>query len=478
MTSIRFGTDGWRAIIAEDFTFANVRAVVCAIARYLKKQGKGQHGVVVGYDTRFLSDAFAREAACVLDAHGIPVLMVKRPTPTPLVAFAVVYYGADGAIMFTASHNPPQYNGIKFIPDYGGPATPDITRGIEAELPDALREAKTLRLPEAPRAEAIDVWPAYVRHLDGLVDWETVERAALSAVVDPMYGAGQGLVRELLAARGWTVNELHGTRDPLFGGHLPEPTEAHLTALRDAVVAGGAHLGLANDGDADRFGVVDGDGTYVTPNQVLVLLAHHLLARRGWKGALVRTVATTHLLDRVAERFGVPLVETPVGFKYVGDAMRRGPVVVGGEESGGLSVLGHIPEKDGILANCLIAEVRAAEGRPLRAALADLEREYGRAVHKRLDLHLPDDAKRTVVEGLCQAPPSALAGRRVREVRTVDGVKLLLEGDAWVLVRPSGTEPLLRVYLEAEAEVQLVALEEAVRALTARAETVAQGRKG
>jgi len=470
VTSIRFGTDGWRAVIAGDFTFANVRAVVCAIARYLAKQGKGRRGVVVGYDTRFLSDAFAREAGRVLEAHGIPVFMVQRPTPTPLVAFAVVHHGADGAIMFTASHNPPQYNGIKFIPDYGGPATPDITQGIEAELPRALREADTLRLPDAPRAETLDIWPAYVRHLDGLVDWNTVERAALSAVVDPMYGAGQGLVHQLLAARGWTVAELHGTRDPLFGGRLPEPTEAHLTALREAVVAGKAHLGLANDGDADRFGVVDGDGTYLTPNQVLVLLAHHLLARRGWKGALVRTVATTHLLDRVAERFGVPLVETPVGFKYVGEAMRRQPVVVGGEESGGLSVLGHIPEKDGILANCLIAEMRAAEGRSLREALADLERKYGRAVHRRLDLRLRDDVKRVLIEALRQAPPSSLGGRRVQEVSAADGVKLRLEGDAWVLVRPSGTEPLIRVYLEAETEAQLQVLQEAVRTLLARAE--------
>ncbi|NLG83636.1 MAG: phosphoglucomutase/phosphomannomutase family protein [Firmicutes bacterium] len=449
MVKIKFGTDGWRALMCDEFTLGPVRRVVQAIADYVRRHGGEERGLVVGYDARFFSDRFAEEASRVLLANGIRVFTLPRDLPTPVVAFAVKHRGAFGAIMFTASHNPPEYNGIKFIPAYAGPATPEITGEIEALLAAQNGEIPPPGKPEGSHLlVSYDPVPAYLAHLAGLVDREAIARSGLRLVVDPMFGSGRGLLDRFLGEDG-RVETIHDRRDPLFGGMMPDPQEANLAELRARVTAVPNSLGLATDGDADRFGIVDADGTYLTPNQVIALLLFHLVRGRGWKGVAVRTVATTHLIDRIAAAWGLSTVETPVGFKYIGEIMRTRPVVIGGEESGGLSIRGHIPEKDGLLACALAAEMRAMSGRPLVATLAELYREYGGAYTRRLDLHLDQEEKERLMRSFLDDPPTRVLGQEVVEVRRIDGVKCLLASGAWFLLRPSGTESLVRVYVEA-----------------------------
>lgn len=474
MVKIKFGTDGWRALMYDEFTVGPVRRVVQAIADYVRRHGGEERGLVVGYDARFFSDRFAEEAARVLLANGIRVFTLPRDLPTPVVAFAVKQQAAFGAIMFTASHNPPEYNGIKFIPAYAGPATPEITGEIEAFLAGQSGELHPLEAkPEdGARLVAIDPVPAYLEHLAGLVDREAIARAGLHLIVDPMYGSGRGLLARFLGEY-CRVETIHDHRDPLFGGMMPDPQEANLAELRARVICAPNALGLATDGDADRFGIVDGDGTYLTPNQVIALLLFHLVRNRGWKGVVARTVATTHLIDRIAAAYGLATIETPVGFKYIGEAMRTKPVVIGGEESGGLSIRGHIPEKDGILACALAAEMRAVTGRSLIATLAELYREYGGAYTKRLDLHLPQEEKERLIRSFLEDPPARVLGHEVVEVRRIDGLKCLLASGAWFLLRPSGTEALVRAYVEApsvaERDALVAWLEEAIAARRSKA---------
>lgn len=444
---IRFGTDGWRAIMADAFTLANVRKVCRAIVQTVQQSGKAAQGLVIGRDPRFLGERFVAEAAAICSEANIPVWIFEEDAPTPLVAFAVVEYNLAGAIMFTASHNPPEYNGIKFIPEYGGPATNEITAAIEANL----AHVSDAPAPE-PAADAVrTIHPneAYQKHLLSLVDVDKIRSAGLRLAYDAMFGAGRRILPYVFEGAGLQVETFNIARDPLFGGAMPDPSADRLKPLRDYVLNQGIDLGVATDGDADRFGVVDSDGRFLSANEVLVLIAYHLLEHRGLRGSIVRTVATTHMLDRLAEAYGLECKETPVGFKHICEEMRQNQVLIGGEESGGLSVLGHIPEKDGVLANLLVAELRAFAGRPLGDVWQDIVAKVGSAVNRRIDMHVPDTAKQRILTEMKDNPPQDIGGYSVEDVSTADGVKYRLSGDRWLLLRASGTEPLMRLYVEA-----------------------------
>lgn len=460
--AITFGTDGWRDLIAEGFTFPNVRIVAAAIADYVKGAYPGDRPVLVGYDTRFLAREFAETVMAVMQDMGLQTILSDRDVPTPVIAFAARERKTAGAVMLTASHNPPGYCGIKYIPDYAGPATKDITDQIVANV--RRRQASSEPLPTRRVSEpGFDPMPSYLAWIRGLVNAEPIRKAKLKVVYDALYSTGRGYLDALLSEFGCEVTLLHGQRDPLFGGGMPEPAVSQLGELIATVKAQGAALGLATDGDSDRFGVVDTEGRFYTPNQVIALLLRHLVKNRGAKGSVVRTVATTHLIDRLAQHYGVLVHETPVGFKWVGEKMRQEAVIIGGEESGGLSILGHIPEKDGILANLLVVEMVAVEGKPLKQIWADLVAEVGwDPSNRRLDLHLTQAAKDAVLEHFVERTPDAIGGQSVTHVGRADGVKLTLADGSWILVRPSGTEPIIRVYLEAASPSELDRLAAAV----------------
>jgi alpha-D-glucose phosphate-specific phosphoglucomutase len=475
MGTIKFGTSGWRGIIAEDFTFTGVRAVSQAISEYVKGQdsGAGPPGVVVGYDTRFLSEVFASQVARVLAAQGVRAFLCVRDTPTPAIAYEILRRQAAGGIILTASHNPPEYNGIKFSAAWGGPALPAATKQIEARANAILGAGGTVGPAELSLGEAegrglierIDPRPAYLERLRSLVDLETIREARLKVIVDPLYGSAQGYLDTMLRDAGCDVTPLHNWRDPNFGGASPEPSADHLKELAFHVVEGSAHLGLATDGDADRFGLVDADGSFLEPNYYLALLLYHLVKTRGWTGGVARSVATSHLVDAVARHLRVPIYETPVGFKYIGELIAKDKVVLGGEESAGLSVKGHVPEKDGILACLLAAELVASRGRSrLKVLLQELYRLVGTILTTRLNYHLEPRVLGELQERL-QEPPGRLADLAVIEVKRVDGVKMILEDGSWLLLRPSGTEPVVRLYAEAPTEQQLQDLVAAGEAL-------------
>jgi alpha-D-glucose phosphate-specific phosphoglucomutase len=462
---ISFGTDGWRAVIADRFTVENVQIVAQAIAAYTLENQMEEQGIIVGHDTRFMGRKFAQEVVSVLAASGIRTYLVNEPTPTPVVAFGVKHFAASGAVMITASHNPPEYNGIKYIPEYAGPASPAITRRLEELIGEiqASGTVRTISLEEASGRKllrTIFLRPHYEAHLRRMINFNVFKQADLHVVVDPMHGAGIGYLCRMFQEAGIKTTSIREWEDPLFGGQLPEPNERHLAGLCAEVVSSKASLGLANDGDADRFGVVDRFGRYISPNKVLSLLAWHLLKNRGLRGRIVRSVATTHLLDRIADRYVLELVETPVGFKYIGAEMLAGDVMLGGEESGGCSIARHIPEKDGILANLLLAEMCAWERKPVDELLADLHAEFGELFSERIDMRTGEKAG--AARQLLKTPPGRVGPFRVSDVVDKDGVKLLLAEGHWVLVRPSGTEPLLRIYIEAASRPALDKIKEAV----------------
>lgn len=459
--SIKFGTDGWRAIMAEEFTFPNVRMVACAIAKYVKDSQKASKGVVIGYDTRFLSDKFAETCARVLLGADVKVLLMERDSPTPVTAFTVVKRNAAGAIMITASHNPPYYNGIKFIPEYGGPAGPQITAQIESNLQTIMPNEKILEKSiekgiAEKMLEKVEPSEDYFKRINELIDFETIRKSKISVAFDPIYGTGRNYVDALLSRNNISVRVIHNMRDPLFGGGMPEPSIEYLSQLVSIVKDNKLALGLATDGDADRFGVVDSLGVYLTPNQLISIIFVHLVKRRKFQGAVVRTVATTHLIDKIAEKFGIQVYETPVGFKYICEKMLAENIIIGGEESGGLSILGHIPEKDGILANLLACEVAAIENKPLSIVYKNLLDEFGEVYTDRINIHLKsDEQKNSIMHKLKVDPPSFIMNVKVTSINDVDGYKFLLKDGSWVLVRASGTEPVLRIYLEASSKDML-----------------------
>ena len=450
---IKFGTDGWRGIIADDFTFPNVRKVTRAIASYLETAYTKDRPVLVAYDTRFQAEKFAYTAAEALAELGWTVKICARDCPTPVIAYNARLLNSAGALMFTASHNPAPYCGIKYIPDYAGPATPEITDTIVANIESSADTPVNGNF--SAKISTFDPKPEYLKFIYTLIDVEKIRSAHLKVKYDALYSTSRGYLDTVLEHCGCELESFHTYRDVLFGGGMPEPKGEQLVELSEAVTRDGADIGVATDGDSDRFGVIDEQGNMLSPNTVLLLLARHLSKNRGKTGAIVRTVATTHLLDNLAAKYGLDIYETAVGFKYIGEKMRETAVLIGGEESGGLSVIGHIPEKDGILADMLVAEVIAYEGKPLSQLVEEVIAEAGGPLYnQRLDLHLDDAHKAATIESFTKNPPSDIAGVKVKEVGRKDGIKLYLEDGSWVLLRPSGTEPLMRVYLETHSVEQ------------------------
>lgn len=461
MSQIRFGTDGWRAVIAQDYTFDNVRAVSLALAAYLQKHHaeKAKVGAAIGYDTRFLSEEFAKVAAQTLSDCGIPVFLADRDSPTPAIAWATRTKGLATGIMITASHNPPKWNGFKFFNPLGGPADRDATNALEYFIGKKYAP-KTAKAP----IEIFDPRPALLEQLQKVIDFDALRKAKGTVVCDFVHGSGRGYVDEILKSCGWKVSKIRDTPDPMFGGMLPDPAnpKCHDTLIA-AVQKKGADLGLANDPDADRFGVVDGSGQYLTPNQVLALVYVHLLTVRGLSGPVARTVPTTGLLDAIAKAHGQEVIETPVGFKWLGVAIEEQGAILGGEESGGMSIAGHYGGKDGVLADLLIAEIWAHHKKPLVNVYKEILKKYGTFHSTRIDLHLDDTTKNALMNRMKDAPPREFAGTKVTSVVTLDGAKLNLEDGSWILLRPSGTEPLVRVYMEATSPKRLKELEKAAR---------------
>jgi phosphoglucomutase len=463
---IKFGTSGWRAVMAEEFTFANVRKALEGIARYVAGQKKQGARVIVGRDPRFLGETFCSMAADILAAHGITPVMVAEPAPTPAFAYAVVQNKADGVINFTASHNPPEYNGIKFSTPDGCPALPDVTNKIEAEIRAADAAAIASRGngdgKSGAARESLDVKPGYLKRLAEIVDLDAIRKANLQVCFDPMWGAARGYSDGVLREGGVKVASVHDYRDVLFGGHAPEPDDHLLETLRDKMRETNAHIGIATDGDADRFGIVDADGTFLQPNYIIALLFDYLVETRGWKNGVAKSVATTNLINAIAKARGVELHETPVGFKYIGELIMQDKIAIGGEESAGLSIRHHVPEKDGVLAGLLCCEMVARRGKPLGEQLRELCNQVGSYYPERQNFRLTPEVKEKFTEKL-KSDPQEFSGHKVSEVVRTDGLKLVFEDGSWVCYRLSGTEPVVRVYCEARSERDLEKLSRAAK---------------
>lgn len=462
---IKFGTSGWRGIIADEFTFSNVRLVTQAIAQYLNKeadeQKKKQCAVIVGYDTRFLSERFARVAAEVLAANSVRALLTKRDTPTPVIAYEILRRNADGGINFTASHNPPAYNGLKFSPSWGGPALPQTTKAIEKSCRELKPgEIRTMTFESAQKqklVEEIDPRPAYLRRVKELVDLGAIRKSNLKIASDMLNGTAAGYLDTLIDDAGVKQKVIRNYRDVLFGGHAPEPSEDNLKDLVAVMKKESCHLGLACDGDADRFGILDSDGSFISPNETIALLLYHLIKTRKWTGVAARSVMTTHLIDRIAEKFGVEVKVTPVGFKYIGEVMtgRPGDFIIGGEESGGLTIRDHVPEKDGVLACLLVAEMVAMARKPIRKIREEIEKLVGPVYNGRVNFHLTPDDMDDLRARISSKPPDRFAGIAVKDTITIDGYKYMLSDGSWLGVRLSGTEPVVRLYAESGSRAKL-----------------------
>jgi len=458
-TQIKFGTSGWRAVMAEEFTFANVRRAVRGIARYVASQKPKGARVIVGRDPRFLGESFCSTAAEVLHAHGVTPVMIAEATPTPAISYAVTQVGADGAINFTASHNPPEYNGIKFSTADGCPALPEVTKRIEAEI-DAPDDSSASA--PAGAGESLDPKPMYLKRLAEIVDLAAIRKAGLKVAFDPMWGAARGYSDELLRGAGVEVATVHDFRDVLFGGHAPEPDDHLLEDLRHKMRETGAQIGIATDGDADRFGIVDADGTFLQPNYIIALLFDYLVESRGWKNGVAKSVATTNLINALAKKHGVELHETPVGFKYIGELIKQDKICIGGEESAGLSIRHHVPEKDGVLAGLLCCEMVAKRGRTLGEELRRIYDDVGSFCPQRENFRLTPEVKEKFTKKLA-SDPQQFGGARVSSVVRTDGLKLVLDDGSWVCYRLSGTEPVVRIYAEAPTEALLTKLSAAAK---------------
>jgi len=451
---IKFGTDGWRAIIAEDFTFANVRALSASIARYLKETGLGERGLVVGYDTRFGSERFAEHVARVVTAAGIRVRLASAYAPTPALSYAIVHSGAGGAVVVTSSHNPASWNGIKYKPEYAGSASPEVVARLEAPLDEILAagEPPMIELHDARQQhllESFDPKAPYLEALAQQVDVQAIRDAGLRICVDSMYGAGMGYTAELLAGGRSTVTELHAVHNPLFPGlHAPEPILRNLGEMTTLMQREAFDLGIATDGDADRLGVMDENGVFMTQLEVFALLTYYMLEVRGERGPVVRSITTTRMVDRMGEHYGVPVYETAVGFKFLGPKMMESDAVIAGEESGGYAFRGHIPERDGILAGLCFLDLVARTGKKPTELLAHLAERFGPHYYDRIDVELNAAAKARVQDAASKANPAEIAGYKVTSRSALDGYLFNLEGGGWLLIRFSGTEPLMRIYTE------------------------------
>lgn len=473
--TIHFGTDGWRGVISDTFTFHNLRLVTQAIADAVAAEEwfNSQEAesppdpkcMVVGFDTRFLSDRYAVEAARVLAANGYTVHLATADAPTPAISHAVRHLNAVAGIMITASHNAPRYNGVKLKLAYGGAASPEHCRRVEVYLNDNESRGRGPNLMDYERAreegliQRFNPTPAYYEHLRSLINLEAIAENPQHVVVDSMYGSGRGQIRGILQGTGCEVFEVRGEMNPGFGGIHPEPIAAYLGALAGAIAAGHGQLGLATDGDADRIGAMDGRGQYVDPHRIMSLAVQYLVEQRGLTGKVVKTISTTRMINRLAEKYGLEVVETPVGFNHIADLMLKEEVLIGGEESGGISFIGHIPEGDGVLMGLLLLEMVAVTGKSLDALVSDLLKEVGPSHYARRDQRLAHPiVKDKMVQQLASQVPSAIDGAKVAQVETMDGVKYIMEDGAWLLIRPSGTEPVLRIYAEARSPEMVDAL--------------------
>ena len=476
MTTIKFGTSGWREIIARDFTFDNVRLATQGIADYLQAELRNPQSalahrppkLILGHDTRFLGRHFALAVAEVLAANGIESLLCDRDTPTPVIAHTIRHRQAIGGINLTASHNPAEYQGLKFSTCNGAPAAPEVTQQIEANIVKLQAANWTFKAVPfgAYTCKTFNPQPDYFKQLHKLIDFAALKKARLKVAVDLSYGTAHGYLDTLLEKVGAKVTLFRNELNPLFGGHHPEPNAQNMADVSKFVRSGKAQIGLGTDGDADRFGIVDQDGTWLTPNQILALTLYHLKKNRGWTGAVVRTVPTSHQVDAVAELLGVKVHETPVGFKYIGALMETEPIIVGGEESGGLSVKGHVPEKDGILACLLMAELVATEKKSLGQIMRELSKQTGDFYTDRINIPFAAENKDALLAKLGGDLPS-IGAFPVEKRITIDGYKFLLPKQEWVAFRPSGTEPLFRCYIEAKSKANLKKLQSACRELLA-----------
>jgi phosphomannomutase len=462
MAKIKFGTDGWRARIAEDFTYANVEIAAQAVADYVKANHQnGQPAMLVGYDRRFASEWFAARTAEIFAGNGIQVDLLNQDVPTPLVSFEVKRRGLDGGIVITASHNPPDFNGFKFKAPFGGSATPEITDLIEQRL--GATPPKRVALEEAQRqglARVIAPPDDYRRHVENFVDIQALKQTDALVIADPLYGTGGRWIENLLSGGRLRVETIRGDRDPLFGGILPEPMPWSLELTARTIRERGALMALITDGDADRVGAMDERGEYINTHQILMILLLHLVRRKGLKGSVVRTFSQSVIVRRIAESYGFRLFETPIGFKHIGAIMLdpANDFLTGGEESGGIGIRGHIPERDGIL-NCLcLLEAVLAAGKPPSEIVRDIWREFGEFHFERRDLHVPIEAGQRLVAELRANPPATFAGEKVVNIATLDGTKLIFGDESWILFRQSGTEPVLRVYCEATSVEKMTKL--------------------
>ena len=465
-TQIKFGTSGWRAVMAEEFTFANVHRAVHGIARYVASQKSKGPKVIVGRDPRFLGETFCAMAADILSSYGITPLVIGEPAPTPTISYAVIQSKADGAINFTASHNPPEYNGIKFSTPDGAPSLPEVTQAIEREIAafDANPQTPpTTKADAQSQSQSIDPRRMYLSRLREIVDLDVIKKTGIKIAFDPMWGSARGYSDAFLREAGVTVGTVHDTRDVLFGGHAPEPDDHLLEDLRHQMREIGAAIGIATDGDADRFGIVDEDGTFLQPNYVIALLFDYLVETRGWRNGVGKSVATTNLINALAEKHKIELHETPVGFKYIGELIKQDKILIGGEESAGLSIRKHVPEKDGVLAGLLCCEMVARRGASLGTQLAQVFAEVGSYYPLRENFHLTPEVKQKFTEKL-RSDPSEFYGIKVANVVRIDGLKLVLADGSWVCYRLSGTEPVVRVYSEARSREDLAKLSAAAKA--------------
>jgi phosphomannomutase len=472
---IHFGTDGWRAVISDTFTFDNLRILSQAIADAVSsdhwdKSGNGGQTpdpkkIVVGFDTRFLSDRYAGEVARVLAGNGFTVLLANSDAPTPAISYAVKHQCAIAGIMITASHNAPRYNGVKLKGAFGGSALSEQCRRVEIYITDNERQARGPNLMDYQKAREANLiqkfnpLPSYFEHLRTLINTDVISENPQRFVVDAMYGSGRGVIKSFLQGTGCEVAEIRGEMNPGFGSVHPEPIAKYLGALASAVSSGMGNFGVVTDGDADRIGAMDERGAFVDPHKIFALSLQYLVEKRGWSGAVVRTVSTTRMIDRLAQRYGLKLYETPVGFNHIADHMMSEDVLIGGEESGGISFKGHIPEGDGPIMGLLLVEMIAASGKTLNGMVHDLLNEVGPAFYERTDLRLSRPvAKAEMTEFLTKRAPAQIGSEKVAEISQRDGIKYILSDDSWLLIRPSGTEPVLRVYAEGRSQEMVKAL--------------------
>jgi phosphomannomutase len=448
---IKFGTDGWRGVIASDFTFDNLSLVAQATMDYLNREGLGSKGLVIGYDRRFLSGDFARRVAEIAAGNGIKVRLTEEYAPTPALSWAVRESGAGAGIMITASHNPPEYNGFKIKEAFGGSALPTTTKILEEII--SFNGNNSRRVLAVPYSEALDRGlielfdprEGYFHQISRYVDLDLIAKAGIMAVVDPMYGAGSGFIPQLLPS----VDEIHNIENPAFGGIAPEPIAQNLKELSALIRSGKYRVGLALDGDADRIGAVDENGDFFSSHCIFTVILRHLIEHKKLTGAVVKTVSTTRMVDLLAEKYGLKLFETPIGFKHICGLMLEQDILMGGEESGGLGVKGHIPERDGILLGLLLLEAIAVSGKGLRQMLEETMDEIGHFHYRRIDRRIENAAKEQLIAKLGSQPPAEIDGRPVTATNFSDGFKFIFGNGDWLLIRPSGTEPVLRLYSEA-----------------------------